>query len=391
MLSVRRLARGRGRAGGDDGSLVVAMGVMMVLTFLSIAVLARSLASLSNVRRVEADESVLATAESGLSDALFAIDQDGADLAPLAGTGTGFTWEANPDAGGYAVRVEATAMGSATAVSARVERSTEGRWPFTLFSQQDLVLDDGAEYHPPLVALDGRIGSNRSVTVRGAPAAGTAQWFYTPSGSCTGCPAGEQRSGPRLMADPARPAGAAACPVDGSGRVVAFLAGGTYACDGDIVFDGLVTVTGSADDPAVIWLGAGADVDLHDGIVNWGGDARALVLLKAGGGVVCSGDLDDDSIGVCNSSHATAAQFTGVVYAPSADLKVQGQAVAVRGSVNVNAVAVAYDDPDDPDAGDPTTFAASYDADLADVPALDWQVCAWERHPVGAPTQGLTC
>lgn len=382
------LSAGRSRAAGDDGSLVVAVGVMMVLTFLSIAVLARSLASLSDVRRVQARDAALAAAESGLSDALFDVDQLDGALAAVTGSGDGFTWSATPDGDGYDVRVDATAQGASTAIAARVTRSTEGRWPFALFAQQDVVLDDGSGDRPPVVALNGVVGSNRSVGVRGASSAGgEAQWFYTPGGSCTGCTAGVQRSGPRVVPDPNEPAGAAACPVDGSGRLAAVLHGGTYACDDDVRFEGTVTVMATPDDPVVLWVGPGADVDLNDAVVNLGGDARELVVMKAGSGAVCAGAVTGGALGVCDHTHDTPALFTGVVYAPSADLKVAGQGAAVVGSVTVNAVAVSHLD----DGDEPASLSVAYADELAGVPASDWSVCAWEQLPAGAPTPDLAC
>ena len=385
---LRPPAAPRRRGSGDDGSLAVAVGVMMVLTFLSIAVLARSLASLADVRRLQARDAALAAAESGLSDALFDVDQLDGALAALSGTGDGFTWSATPDGDGYDVRVDATVQGASTAIAARVARSDEGRWPFTLFAQQDLVLDDGTGDRPAVVAQDGVVGSNRSVGVRGTlPVGGDAQWFYTPGGSCTGCLAGVQQPGPRVVPDPAEPAGASPCPVDSEGRVDAVLHAGTYACDDDLRFDGTVTVLATPDDPVTIWVGPGADVDLQDAVVNAGGDAAELVLQKAGSGAVCAGDVADAALHVCDHAHDTPAVFEGILYAPSADLKIAGQGVAIVGSVTVNAVAVSHLD----DGDEVASLSVAYADELAALPATDWSVCAWEQLPAGAPTPDLAC
>ena len=62
--------------------MIVALGVIMVLTFLSVAVVARTLSGLKSTRQGQDFSAALANADAGVSDALFRMDQTG--VAPAA-------------------------------------------------------------------------------------------------------------------------------------------------------------------------------------------------------------------------------------------------------------------------------------------------------------------
>src|SRR5262249_17532096 len=76
----------------EQGSIVIAMAVIMVLGLLSIATLSRSMSNTVNVRRTQDFNSALSAADSGLSDALYQIDQEQtATFTRTGGAGLG-TW-----------------------------------------------------------------------------------------------------------------------------------------------------------------------------------------------------------------------------------------------------------------------------------------------------------
>src|SRR5947207_7592007 len=66
---------------GERGNIIVIMGVIMVLTCLSVAVVARTASGLHSTRQGQDFSSALANADAGLSDALFRIDQLGDGVA----------------------------------------------------------------------------------------------------------------------------------------------------------------------------------------------------------------------------------------------------------------------------------------------------------------------
>ena len=164
MLSLRR-ARHRLRPGGRDeqGSLILAMGVLMVLTFLSLALLARTIATIGSVRRTQDFSASLALADSGLSDALFEIDQGrGATFTKTLTVGAGSTTYTATyvDANTWTVRSQGTNSGVLHALEATVSR--RGRLSLCDFHQpgphvqrqrrpehHELQLRDRCHQHPP--------------------------------------------------------------------------------------------------------------------------------------------------------------------------------------------------------------------------------------------------
>src|SRR5258708_5685974 len=75
-------SEGRSLARDEAGNIIVIVAVIMVLTFLSVAVLARTMSGLSSTRKGQDFSGALATADAGVSDALFRFDQLGS--APAA-------------------------------------------------------------------------------------------------------------------------------------------------------------------------------------------------------------------------------------------------------------------------------------------------------------------
>src|SRR5436190_4640529 len=65
----------------ERGNMIVVMAVIMILMFLSIAVVARTVSGLHSTRQGQDFSSALANADAGVSDALFRIDQLGTAAA----------------------------------------------------------------------------------------------------------------------------------------------------------------------------------------------------------------------------------------------------------------------------------------------------------------------
>src|SRR5256885_10015151 len=63
------------RSRDERGSMIIAIGVVLVLGMLSTATLSRTLVQTKSVRRTQDFSGALATADSGLSDALYQVDQ----------------------------------------------------------------------------------------------------------------------------------------------------------------------------------------------------------------------------------------------------------------------------------------------------------------------------
>src|SRR5579872_5030699 len=73
----------------EEGSLVVALAVVIVLSGLAAAITTRTLSALGNARLNQDQSSATAAADAGLTDALFALDQwTPPAVAPTTGSGT---------------------------------------------------------------------------------------------------------------------------------------------------------------------------------------------------------------------------------------------------------------------------------------------------------------
>lgn len=366
MLSRRGFRRFRRRcARSEEGSIAVAMIVMLVMANLSVAILARALVSLDQVRRNQDFVGALATADGGLSDALFRIDQ--ATPATLSGAGTvgggEFEYVATRIANdSYVVKVKGTIGESSHAIEALVNRRE--KFPYALFSNQGLTLNgNGAfniySYDSPGGPTTGkaRVGSNRAIVVNSGQGAGDYQDFYAPAGSCIGCPNAVSQQGPYELEDVVMPTGATQpCPLLGTFTgTINGLAGVPFVCDQNVRFTGTVTI---ANPPALVYVAANRSLSLADATINSGGYGGDLQIYKAG-----TGQLD-----VGNGGHA--ADVTAVLYAPQSELVVNG-GEEWFGSITVNSVKIN---------GAPN-FVVGYDRRLTSILTQNWRVSHWHEVP----------
>jgi hypothetical protein len=333
------------RADGERGSLIIAISVVLVLTGLAIAVLARTVSALVSSRTSQDTAAALAAADAGLSDALYQLDQLSLDTTPppaipptsgpaqsgTVGAGAGYEWratEASGDPNTYTIVSVGTVNGRSHSVTETVSRTP--RYPFALFANGGLFFNSKSSTLGNINAETGGsviaggtagIASNHAVVIGSGQGGGTSQTFYSPAGSCGGCPKPVSAAGPYLTAEPAAPAGALPCPfagvVDGT-TDPRIIDAGTYLCTGDLTLTGQVSVATSPGSPVVIYMtngsdGRGAPSTLHLGGLAMaaptvGTDATGLQILKAGPGTVDPGD------GGADTPH-----FTGVIDAPEAN------------------------------------------------------------------------
>lgn len=357
------------RVGGDRGSIAIAMTVMMVLSILSVAVLARSLVSLNQVRRGQDFVAALAAADGGLSDALFRIDQSVDDpvISGVGDVGNGsFEYLATRESNDrFTVQVRGEINGSTHAVEATVSRKQ--KFPYALFSNQGLTLNgnNGVNIYsfetrggPPTGGA--RVGSNRAIVVNSGQGAGDVQDFYAPNGSCIGCPNAVAQEGPYVLDAVEIPtSGTQSCPAFGIFTgVINGLDGVPIVCDMDVTFTGTVTVINP---PALVYVTADHALQMADSVVNDGGRGNDLQIYKDGSGAISLG----------NGAHA--AEATAVLYAPESQLTING-GETWYGSITVNSVKVN---------GAPN-FTLGYDQNLESELAQDWTVSHWHEVPSSA-------
>lgn len=385
MLTVER---------SDQGStLLIAVMVMMILSTLSLGILARSLSVMSFVRHGQDYDAALAEADAGLAHALRALDAGAAGtLATLTGS------KPSTDAGAgtwsyvatkindleYEVRVLGEVGDSRQGVRAKVTRGA--KYPFALFADKSLDLssgglDLGLSSWLTLGAPDTgevHIGTNGDLLVEAGADAGDFQHIYPPDGRCSGCDPDtlvvhdDEESAYELppVVKPAASTPTQACPLFGTFTgLVDGRNGRPFVCERDVVMAGAVNVINP---PMVVYVlpnsGTGADssLDLRGAVINAGQRADNVEIRKAG------------SAPLLLDLAYTPAQltFSGVLYAPDSTLHLQGSKWW-SGSVTVDRVTVAPSM-----LGVKPVLNLGYDLNLASASsAADWQVSRYAQTP----------
>lgn len=126
----------------EEGSLVVAMGVLMILGLLTVAMVARSGSSLKNVRHSQDYKAALSAADGGLAEAMFEIDQ--APSSSFSGNGTIGEGEYEYTAtrvglNEWTVKAKGTVNNVPHAIQATVYREVE--YQYAIFTDQQLRIN----------------------------------------------------------------------------------------------------------------------------------------------------------------------------------------------------------------------------------------------------------
>lgn len=359
----------------ERGNLVAGVSVLMILFLLSVAVLSRTLGTLNSVSRTEDFSAALASADAGLADALFQIDQ--VQSTTFSGTGSmgegDYEYVATKVSDNtWSVKVKGTIDEVPHAIEATVQRDSE--FPYALFTEQALTFDGNGVFSiTSYNAITGQnntghavVGSNGAITVNGG-GGGDGQHYYTPNGSCSGCPTPSQKAGPRNNEEPEAPAAYQACPSGGlfgttvEGMLVIDGGSGlTYKCEQNISFatGGNITILNP---PLKIWVGANFAVSIEGASINTAAGSRGkdFILEKAGTGAFEVGE------------GSNAGSLFGVVYAPSTDMTVDGGQMKVDGSLTLNSFRVN---------GTPN-FELRYDDTIQTILATNWEVRNWREIP----------
>lgn len=281
---MRRLPR---PARGEDGNIIVALMVILVLTTIGTAMTYRVIGNQTIVVARQKTSQALATADAGLSDALFRLSQ-----GPSAeGTGTQF-YVANPTGGCSGACVATTVPGIAANASVQyvanqvnaaewtidavgtvgtqkaavhevVTRSAE--YPFALFANSALTFNgnasgsfstynDGQSYSAsnPDTNATVAIGSNGSITCNGGIGTNVQTDYYGHGGTSSisgGCGNPQAFSTTYFLPAATATGLVTNCPNNGNlgsgfGTTWQVLTPGTYVCRQPVTVSGLLYVTG---------------------------------------------------------------------------------------------------------------------------------------------------
>lgn len=172
---------------GEDGGLIVALAVIMVLTIISAAVLVVALSDVRSVGSQQSYSAALGQADAGISDALWRIDQ-GASATFCVGPSSQCSVKQMPAAPGvqytatltgqdqFTIRSEGTVAGVKHVVQQTVSRTPA--YPFAIFGSTSIKLNGTKNS-----VTGAGIGSDGSVQCDGQGNDGTEQVAYGPSGT----------------------------------------------------------------------------------------------------------------------------------------------------------------------------------------------------------------
>jgi hypothetical protein len=295
----------------EQGSLIIALAVILILSGLSLAVLARTISALASARLAQDSAAAGSAANTGVTDALTVLDDTTVSTpTTLTGSGTSFAWTASiGSASSGTVKSTGTVNGHSHTVVVNVTRGpvTGGPagWPWLLATASSLVLDGAGT----ITGTPAALASGGQMVLRNGAPGGTEQDLLGPGASCSGCGNAVVEPTTVTFADPVLPVPSPSAPTGGCTGITT-LATGTYLCRGTVSFSTSAPVSVA---PGVIIyvtaLGSNPPtLNFTGATVNGGGSAANLVVHMIGAGVVEPGDAP------------SAGTFDGVIDAPRSSL-----------------------------------------------------------------------
>jgi hypothetical protein len=398
----------------ESGNIIVIIGVIMILTFLTVAVTARTMAGLTSTRKGQDFSSALPQADAGLSDALFRFDQLGTNPATsfCVGANAACTVSSVPgapgvqytaravDANTYNVLSKGIVNGQPHAIQATVQRAY--LYPFAIFAKTLLEFNgNSGDYKPgtctgPVETVDASgnavcipaadVASNGQITCQGSQSPAHQQDYF--KGGGTSCDNGYLTPGsfnplnpspncptaPNIPSTPCLPSSYLPCPAI-AGVLPPVLLGGVYYCSqtdlpgGKFQFPNTFTVPAGGPNNGVVEIyiiptdSTNITLSISDALVNKGGDPTKLRVYLAGG------DIDPG-----NGSHS--GDFTGILYGPTAAEVNPSCGANWRGSVIVNEFTCN---------GGPH-LQVQYDTRMMSLTEIHWTVTNYTEIPSGQVT-----
>lgn len=373
-----------GRNRDERGSLAMAVIVLMILSTLSIAGVARTLSVMKATRASQTFASNLAWADSAMSDVLWRLDQNDSGSSPghvLTRTTSNYTYTATPVESYYPPNhytVLAKGVGAGTnphGIKATIYR--RARFGYGIYTVTNLDLSGGAaatirgtteadgSYTPAI------IGSSGTITLPASKAGGgDGQDYFFPTGACVNCYTTSKYRSPdaqHLPADEAPITNPVTMP-SGSTTNCSFtgaIAAGTYLCSGDLTFTGNTTIS-QAGTGVTIYVPTNKSVFFNQKSINYGGgcttagNASLLQIYLVGG---ASSKIDIGSSGT--------ACVSAIIYAPTTSFLPNGQGMTFTGSMFLYSIT---------GNGDPTGFNFYFDRNTNSV-TRDWRTQDYQEIP----------
>lgn len=235
------------RPTGQDGSILMALMVIMIVLTLVTAVAFQVIGNQSIVASRQSVASAVSLADAGVSDALFRLDQGGSSAGYNSSTGTWSTFcvattgcgtvsvpgaptdeykvvpsgATNPNY--WTVYSKATSGTQTAAVEETVYLTAQ--YPFALFTNQTMTLNGAANMSwgtytssssAPDTSQNVTIGSDHLLSCNGNLSSNVLPSYYQANGSTTGAQCGTPTSTDYNFSVPQAPAGSYTCPNGGN-------------------------------------------------------------------------------------------------------------------------------------------------------------------------------
>jgi hypothetical protein len=328
--------------------LVIAMAVILILSGLCLAIMARTVSALGNARVSQDAASAVAAADAGIADAVYVLDHTADPPPTLTGTVAAARWTATLTTA-FSATVTSTGRSGTVVRTLQTTLTRPTQWPWLIATDGSLVLDANVA-----VPTNGVLAAGGALVLRTGVSGGGGDDLLGPGASCSGCvaPAPTVLPATTTLPDPpAPPVGAAAPPGGCTG--ISSLTGGPFLCTGSISFaPGAVTVTGPVQLYVTNGYGPPATVTFAGSSVNPGGDPSAFVIHVIGAGVIEPGD------------GTGAGGFTGIIDAPRSSLRSPDCRFSLSGAANLGSL-------DCVSATSGPTL--TYDPRVAALPSTSWQ------------------
>ena len=306
----------------ERGSLVIALAVIMILSALSVAILARTVSALVAARRSQDAASATSAADAGVADALYVLDHTAITGAgSWTGSSPSFRWSATlSDAFTGTLTSTGVSGGRTHTVTVPVSRP-----PWVVVTAGSLVLA-GTDVIAPaggLAQAAPRLGAGGALVLTDLASGGAGQDLLGPGASCAGCTSPAVVPATVTMPDPVAPG-----PPTGPCGTVTAIAAGPSVCTGPLTFSGTVPAPAARADVYVI----GGGVSFAGAVVAAGGDPSLLAVHLVGPGTV------DPGTGPASSGPAGAGSFTGILDAPRASLRSADCEFALTGAAELGSL-----------------------------------------------------
>lgn len=201
MLRTTAEAKPREQCDPEQGSIAIALMVMMIIALLGASALAQSQSSLHNVQQQANRATANGGAERGLAEAVSRLEHG--EAPPFAGRGQlndgTFSYEVTSlNSTTAEIYAEAEVDGARRAVEATVNGTLKRG--YSIFATGRIISDnnDGS--------VTGRVGTNGEFRVSGQ-ALGDEQEIFSPNGDCLNCPNLIKSDGPLEFPEPVLPTG----------------------------------------------------------------------------------------------------------------------------------------------------------------------------------------